>query len=127
MNHKLIEGERVRSIAAVVMIVLGAVLGVVGVLQKTVWAPPDNITASTQTDEGSAAAVIEPGVLNLYPGEAHVTVKGAGDITVAHASKPNVEAWLGEASYLDITGLKSQDELRTEKVEGKEDLSLIHI
>lgn len=103
------------------MIVLGAVLGVVGVLQKTVWAPPDNITASTQTDEGSAAAVIEPGVLNLYPGEAHVTVKGAGDITVAHASKPNVEAWLGEASYLDITGLKSQDELRTEKVEGKED------
>lgn len=103
------------------MIVLGAVLGVVGVLQKTVWAPPENITATTQTDESSAAAVIEPGVLNLYPGEAKVTVKGTGDITVAHASKSNVEAWLGEASYLDITGLKTQEELRTEKVAGEED------
>lgn len=103
------------------MIVLGAVLGVVGVLQKTVWAPPENITATTQTDESSAAAVIEPGVLNLYPGGAQVTVKGTGDITVAHASKPNVEAWLGEASYLDITGLKTQEELRTEKVAGEED------
>lgn len=110
-----------RSIASVVMIVLGIVLGAVGVLQKTVWAPPENVVASADATDASAAAVIEPGVLNTYPGGATVTVRGSGDLTVAQAPKANVEAWVGEASYLDITGLNSTEELRAEQKDGKAD------
>ena len=108
-----------RYAVASILLVLGIVVGALGVAQKTVWAPSERIEAQAELSDPGPVVVIEPGVMNLYPGQSVLTVEGEGDVTVAQASKENVDAWVGEAAHTTITGLSSETELRTEKADGE--------
>jgi uncharacterized membrane protein len=111
----------VRFIASAIFLVLGLVLGIIGVGQKTFWAPSDTITASADIDADAPVAVIEPGVLNLYDVPTTVKVQGTGPLTVSQASKENIDAWVGEDTRVTrITGLQSSTELATTTGDGKD-------
>lgn len=100
------------------LIVLGLIAGGIGIAQKTVWAPSETIDATAQLDDPGSLVVVEPGVLNLYSTPATLTVEGEGEITVAQASKENVDAWVGSAAHTEITGVSSETALATKKVDG---------
>ena len=109
-----------RYALAGVLIVMGLVAGFIGVAQKTIWAPSEQIVAHADLADPGSVVVIEPGVLNLYDGAADLKVEHDGPISIARASKENVDAWVDSAAHTKITGVKSETELRTEKVDGDE-------
>src|SRR5699024_10548787 len=100
--------------------VVGVVVGGLGLLQKTLWAPEDTITATAEIDADKPAVIIDPGLLNLYETPATRTVKRSGDLTIAQAPIDNVEAWAGESAYDRVTGLAAAGELTTKATDGEE-------
>lgn len=108
----------VRYALAVILIVLGLVAGGIGVLQKTLWAPSDTITASATVKKSGDLIVVEPGVLNLYETPATLTIKSHGDLSISRAKADDVKAWVGNSPHTDITGLKSEHRLATTAKKG---------
>ncbi len=65
-----------RFIAAIVFFVI-AVVGVgLGVAQRTVWAPPDRVTADLALDTPVSVTVIDGSALNAYEGRQTVEIRG---------------------------------------------------
>ncbi|UTT61825.1 hypothetical protein [Microcella humidisoli] len=65
-----------RFIAAIVFFVI-AVVGVgLGVAQRTVWAPPDRVTADLSLDSPVSVTVVDGSALNAYEGRQTVTIEG---------------------------------------------------
>lgn len=108
------EGECVRYVVSGLLIVAGLIVGAIGILQQTVWAPEESITASASLSEPSPLLVIEPGVLNLYDTPATLTVQGEGELTLSQASKENIDIWVGETPHSRITGLADESTLAVE-------------
>lgn len=115
-----------RYALAGVLIVVGLITGLIGVAQKTIWAPDDQIVAQADLGDPGSVVVIEPGVLNLYDGAADLKVEHEGPISIARASKENVDAWVDSAAHTKVTGVKSETELRTEKVDGDEETPAVN-
>ncbi|WP_029090181.1 hypothetical protein [Brevibacterium album] len=103
-----------RYVLPAVLVVIGLLTGILGVLQKTVWAPSDTLVASVQLDEPGPVVVVEPGVLNLYgtPAELDVTAGSPDqDITISRTTKENADAWVGASDVTRITGLADEETL----------------
>ena len=109
-----------RYFLAGLLVIAGLILGGIGILQKTAWAPDTQITSSGTFDDPGSVIVVEPGVLNLYETPAELTVEGEGEITIAQASKENVDAWVGTSTHTTVTGVDGEGGLVTEKVDGEE-------
>lgn len=108
-----------RYTLAVILMVVGVVVGGLGILQKTVWAPEGTITATAKIDASAPAVVIEPGVLNLYETPATLTATGTGELTIAQAPIESVDAWLGKSAAQRVTGLSAEGVLSTKAVQGE--------
>ncbi|WP_344310102.1 hypothetical protein [Brevibacterium samyangense] len=109
-----------RYIFSVLFIVAGLVLGGLGVLQKTLWAPSENITASTTLEDPGPLLVVDPGVLNLYDTPAKLTIEGEGDLVMVEQSKEFVDAWVGDTTHTNITGLSGEGALAAERTDGEQ-------
>ncbi|WP_113902622.1 hypothetical protein [Brevibacterium sanguinis] len=99
--------------------VVGVVVGGLGILQKTLWAPEETITATAQIDAGAPAVVVDPGMLNLYQTPATLTAEGSGELTIAHAPAENVDAWVGESASARVTGLAPEGGLTVKAQDGE--------
>ncbi|MGO3064859.1 MAG: hypothetical protein ACTIIT_02430, partial [Brevibacterium linens] len=108
-----------RYTIAVILMVVGVVVGGLGILQKTLWAPEDTITATAQIDADKPAVIVDPGMLNLYETPTTLTVKGSGDLTIAQAPIENVEAWAGQSAYDRVTGIAAGGELTVKGTDGE--------
>ncbi len=64
-----------RYTLAVILMVVGVVVSGLGLLQKTLWAPDDTITATTQIEGSAPAVIVDPGMLNLYDTPAKLTAE----------------------------------------------------
>lgn len=112
-----------RYVLPAVIIVIGLITGMFGVLQKTVWAPDDQRTATVQLDEPGPVVVIEPGVLNLYPTPAQLTATAADpaqEITISRTTKENADSWVGASDVTRITGLQDETTLAAQTTTGGE-------
>ena len=108
-----------RYTLAVILMVVGVVVGGLGILQKTLWAPDDQITATAEIDAEAPAVVVDPGMLNLYETPASLEVEGSGELTIAQAPIENVEAWVGDSASARVTGLASEGGLTVKSQDGK--------
>ncbi len=105
---------------AVPIIVAGLLLMLLGIGQRTVWAPAETVTASVAQDAQAApVTVIEPGARGSADGAVEVTVTADGPFTLAVGRTSDVEAWVGEAAHLEVTGV-SEDTLSSERIDGEE-------
>lgn len=111
-----------RYTLAVILMVVGVVVAGLGLLQKTLWAPDDTITATTQIDGSAPAVVVDPGMLNLYETPATLTAEGTGDLTIAQAPIESIDAWIGDSAAARITGLASEGGLTVEPKDGAEEV-----
>lgn len=114
------EGSHVRYTLAVILMVVGVVVGGLGILQKTLWAPDDTITATAQIDSDKPAVIIDPGMLNLYETPTTLKVEGEGDLTIAQAPIENIEAWTGESAVDRVTGLAEGGKLTVKSQDGQD-------
>ncbi|RJT82129.1 hypothetical protein D6T63_05200 [Arthrobacter cheniae] len=105
---------------AVPIIVAGLLLMLLGIGQRTIWAPAETVTASVaQGAQSAPLTVIEPGARGSEGGSVEVTVTAEGPFTLAVGRASDVEAWVGDAAHLSVTGI-SEDALSSERVDGED-------
>lgn len=110
----------VRRIAAIVLVLLGAVSIVLGVLSATAWRTSD-VVSVTSTAIDTPLVVVDPGVPTIVNDSVEVTVTAATPeqaVTVIEGRDVDVIGWIADGAYQRITGLPDWDELSTEVVEG---------
>lgn len=85
-----------RFIAAIVFFVV-AVVGVgLGVAQRTVWAPPDRVTAELQLESTATVTVLDGSALNAYPGRQTVEIIGGVVAPILPEPEPSETPAAGE-------------------------------
>ena len=92
-----------RFVLAIVSFVIAALLIGLGIAQKTVFAAPDQVTASTSITTDAPVTVVSGEALNAYPRSQFVQVSGSNENFVAYGRTTDVVAWIGDASYNDVT------------------------
>ena len=91
-----------------------------GIGQRTIWAPAETVTAGLA--EGSRSApvtVIEAGALGTADGPVEVTVEAEDPFVLAVGRSSDVEAWVGDAAHLSVTGV-NEDTLSSEYADGED-------
>jgi hypothetical protein len=108
-----------RFVLAIVAFVVAAVMIAVGIAQRTVFAPPSQVSVSTTVKGDPRYVVIDGSVLNSHVGQQTLTVAGAApkDQVVAYGRTADVTAWLGDQTYAKISYDKAKVGLKTTMVE----------
>ena len=71
----------------------------IGIGQRTFWAPPETESASAVAEDGQAAVtVLDAELLAGYPDGVKITVRQDSSFTLAVGRGNDVEAWVGEAA-----------------------------
>ncbi|MGO2080380.1 hypothetical protein [Glutamicibacter arilaitensis] len=99
-----------RKVISVIAMLLGAAALVVGIGQKTFWAPPETVTANMpQLTDEAPLTLIESSVNspNLDPVELVITAKG--EFTASLGREYDVAAWIGDAAHVSVTGIDTEN------------------
>lgn len=92
----------------------------IGIGQRTVWAPAETVTARVAAGaRAGPVTVIEPGVRAGATGSVEVSIDADGPFTLAVGRASDVEAWVGDAAHLSVTGI-SEGALSSEYADGEE-------
>jgi len=112
-----------RFVLAIVAFVVAAVMIAVGIAQRTVFAPPSQVSVSTTVSGDPHYVVIDGSVLNSHAGQQTLTVTGADtkDQMVAYGRTADVTAWLGDQTYAKISYDKTKVALKTTTVTADDD------
>lgn len=92
-----------RFVLAIVAFVVAAVMIVAGIAQRTVFAPPAQVSAGTTVPDDPRFIVIDGKVLNAHPGQQTLYVDGAKNELVAYGRTADVTAWLGTEQYASLS------------------------
>ena len=75
----------------------------VGIGQRTIWAPPSTVTAEAPSENQQAPlTVIGSDVLTAHPEGVELTISGDGPFLMAVGRADDVDAWVGDASALRV-------------------------
>ncbi|WP_348787514.1 hypothetical protein [Leifsonia sp. NPDC080035] len=108
-----------RFVLAIVAFVVAAVMIVAGIAQRTVFAPPSQLTASATIPADTRYVVIDSAVLNAHPGQQTLSISGAPDPAhqvVAYGRTADVKAWLGDQVYVAVRYDAAAGGLKTKTV-----------
>lgn len=110
-----------RKVISVIAILLGAIALVVGIGQKTFWAPPETVTASMpEFKEESPLTVIQPSVQNPGSEPVELVITGQGEFTASLGRSYDVAAWVGDAAHVELTGVDRENhQLIAERIDGE--------
>jgi len=90
-------------------------LALVGVAQRTIWAPPPANVLSLEYDAENHFAIIDHETLSTYPGNPTVTVFGDEKTFVSSARESDIRAWIADSSFTSIQ-VKDAESLELEPV-----------
>lgn len=107
--------RRLHTIVPIVLIVVGLAMVTMGTLYATVLKPSGVVSADTANQGKGSFTVSRPGVLELNAPEATITVKGKGDVVVAIGRTTDVNGWVADQEYVEITGIKADNKLAIEQ------------
>lgn len=102
---------------AVPLIVLGVILTVLGIGQRTFWAPPEVLTATVPAGTETGPLTVIDAAVGEVADDVEVTVRGEGTFMLALGRADDVEAWVADASHLSIESV-GDGQLRTAFTEG---------
>lgn len=92
-----------RFVWAVLAFVLAALLIGAGIAQRTVFLGPKTQQVSVTIDDPAPYALIDGAVLRTKPGAQTLVVRGEGEIFAAYGRTADLQAWLSDTTYTDIT------------------------
>ena len=113
-----------KRIAVALLALLGLAAVLAGVGLRTIWLPPETVTAGLTVQDPSPYIITAPGVLEMYPGTASVTVEGDADtpVFVARGREQDVTAWAKNARVDTIIGMAGPGALALRAGTGDEPL-----
>lgn len=93
-----------RFILAILAFIVATALIGVGVAQRTVFLPPNTVSASVALDEGDAAPylVIDSETLMTHSGSQSIILSGSPTVFAAYGRTSDVDAWLNGSAYDEI-------------------------
>ena len=111
-----------RFIVAIVLFVVAFVSMALGIAQRTFLAGPSKVTESAVVDSTAPVTVIDGAALNAHDGTQSISVAGPGDVFIAYGRTVDVMAWVGDASYAELTPPSTPEstEFEVETVPGLE-------
>jgi hypothetical protein len=93
----------VRFVFAIVSFVLALLAIGLGIAQKTVFALPDDVSAHIATDTSAPVTIIKGSTLNAHPRSQTITISGSETVFAAYGRTADVEGFIGDASYNEIS------------------------
>lgn len=104
-----------RFLIAAALFVMALFSLLLGVAERTVWAPPAAFTETLSVDAAKPLVLIPNEVLSRHPGKPSILVSGARTVFLASAREADIQAWIGNAGYstleFDQAGQKLQQTL----------------
>ncbi|BDZ51151.1 hypothetical protein GCM10025867_33920 [Frondihabitans sucicola] len=107
-----------RFVFAVVTLVVAALLVLLGLAQRTVFAPPDSVTSSISMKSDAPITVIPAKALKGIPGRESIHIAGGSKAFAAYARSTDIKGWVGDASYNQVSFDKATQKLVTKTVPG---------
>lgn len=92
-----------RFLTAAALFVASIILLLIGVAQRTIWAPAPNFSISIEADQPQPYLVIPNSILSIHPGDAIVEAAGTKNIVIASGRESDIKAWVGSASRTTVT------------------------
>ncbi|MBT2474949.1 glycosyl transferase, partial [Microbacterium sp. ISL-103] len=92
-----------RFVWAVVAFVLAAGLIAAGIAQRTIFVGPSTQTVSVSVDEPAPFVLMDGEVLREHPGAQTLLVRGEGDIFAAYGRTADMQAWLADSAYNQVS------------------------
>lgn len=107
-----------RLLIAIGLFLLSLVFLLVGVAQRTVWAPPANYKMAVSYEAANPFVIIPKSTLELYPGEPTVSVAGPRTVFLASARESDVIAWVGTSPHTTIGKSETTMKLEATSIPG---------
>lgn len=107
-----------RLLIAIGLFLLSLAFLLVGVAQRTVWAPPASYKMAVNYEAANPFVVIPKATLELYPGEPTVSVSGPRAVFLATARENDIVAWVGESPHTMITSEENSNKLEATSIPG---------
>lgn len=92
-----------RFVLAIVFVVLAALAMGLGIAERTIFAGPNQVSATTSTSDGAPVTIIDGSALNAYQSTQTVQLSGSSSAFAAYGRTSDVRAWVGNASYTLVT------------------------
>ncbi len=109
-----------RFIVAIVSFIVAFLMISYGIAQRTIFAEPDHVAASTELVTTAPVTVISGAVLNANPGRQKILISGSQNIFAAYGRTSDVLAWIGDSSYNEVKLDPETGVLKNSKVAGTE-------
>jgi len=93
----------VRLVLAIVSFLLAAAMITVGLVQRTVLAPPSAVELTAKTTGTAQLTVIDAATLRAHDGRQTLTVSGSNQVVAAYGRTVDVLAWVGDAAYNELS------------------------
>ena len=92
-----------RIIIAIAMFFLSTALILVGIAERTIWAPEETKAMSVSIDNAKPLVVVPNSILKLHSGTPVIKVSGVGKVFVASGREGDIRAWIGGTSKTEIS------------------------
>ncbi len=107
-----------RFLIAVGLFMLSLILMLLGVAERTVWAPPANYKLAVNYEAANPYVVIPNTTLSLHPGTPLLSVSGPRNVFIATARDGDISAWVGDSAHTTINANKAKTKLSATSVQG---------
>ena len=112
-----------RFLLAALLFILAISLLLLGLAQRTIWAPPDNFSVNLTVSGNEPYLVIPAEELALMPGDPVIGASGEGAVFVAFGQEADVLAWVGQASHSEAVTSDDGTAIGVRDVAGAGDLA----
>ena len=112
-----------RFLLAALLFILAISLLLLGLAQRTIWAPPDNFSVNLTVSGNEPYLVIPAEELALMPGDPVIGASGKGAVFVAFGQEADVLAWVGQASHSEAVTSDDGTAIGVRDVAGAGDLA----
>lgn len=110
-----------RFVIAVITLVVAALLVLLGLAQRTVFAPPPSVTSSVTTKSDATLTVIPAAALKGHAGREDIEISGGtGTAFAAYGRTSDIKGWVGDASYNSIRFDATSQRLKSKTVSGSD-------
>ncbi|MDQ1546381.1 MAG: hypothetical protein QOH69_1285 [Actinomycetota bacterium] len=105
-------------LAIICFIIAFGTLGT-GIAERTFLAPPSEVTLHTVSHSAAPVLVIDGAALNSYKQTQNVKLSGSATAFAAYGRTSDVRAWVGNATYNEVTLNRSTGQLQSKLHTGK--------
>jgi hypothetical protein len=107
-----------RFLVSAALFVVSITLLLIGLGQRTIWAPPPSVSMSIEVENPSAYILLDDTAISAHPGSPRISISGDSKVFAATANQADALAWLGNDAFTRVSLDKSTAKLKTTQVFG---------